>query len=207
MNAGRELDRLIASKNGWIFAQTFVNIPEDTHNHDCSTMEGSKLYARDYSAIVASEHGIRVGWAMIYTIEDAEKDKSLTQEYRGYTEEFRELCSDPEKHVVIENERRLDDLCNYVGLPCYSSNIEDSFSLMNPREWTWTLHLMHKAYYGEPIYNCVIAKEDDYVAYREAVRGYKEVTSPFYKGDGDTPALAICRAWLQYKESTHEGLA
>lgn len=71
-----------------------------------------------------------------------------------------------------------------LAVPRYSTDLNAAMALLPTADGDiWSLHYGH---YGDP--------------YTVAISRIK-VAAPEYLGDANTPALAICRAWLAWKDS------
>jgi hypothetical protein len=63
LEAGRELDRVVAERLGWKIEQDEVVYHTDTRSHDCATFPGDKVYKGRHNAwIVYDPTGKRQGW-------------------------------------------------------------------------------------------------------------------------------------------------
>lgn len=70
-----------------------------------------------------------------------------------------------------------------IDVSRYSTDLNAAIALLPTDGYTWSLHYSN---YDDP--------------YTAVISGVK-VDSPEYFGDASTPALAICRAWLAWKDS------
>lgn len=89
-----------------------------------------------------------------------------------------------DNHIDIETLMGWKNDFYYLVVPHYSTDLNAAMTLLPTADGDiWSLHYGD---YGDP--------------YTVAISRIK-VAAPEYLGDANTPALAICRAWLAWKDS------